>query len=64
MQARNRVIVLVSLFAVIVAGLLGVYFASTHEPSYHGKTLSAWIEPFCQKTPKEMSAKRVVFENG
>jgi len=56
MQARKGVIVLASLFAIILVALVGLYFAWSHEPSYQGKTLSAWIEPFCQKTPKGFSA--------
>jgi hypothetical protein len=36
-----------------IAGIVisAVYFASSREPSYQGKSLSAWIAPFCRQTP-------------
>lgn len=49
--------------ALLVLGMAGlifgiVYLASPHEPSYHGKTLSEWIAPFCRQTAKGLDAPR------
>jgi HEAT repeat protein len=51
MRIRRQKLLLTLLLAVIVVGPLVVYLIWPREPSYQGKTLSAWIEPFCRETP-------------
>jgi len=56
MQTRKRVLVSTSLFAFAVVTVAVIYFLIPREPSYQGKTLSTWIEPFCQKTATGLNA--------
>lgn len=53
MSTLTRRIILRALFVGAIASIIigAVYFASSREPSYQGKTLSAWIAPFCRQTP-------------
>jgi hypothetical protein len=46
--------------AILTLGIAGltvcvVYLASSHEPTYEGKTLSEWIAPFCRQTAKGLA---------
>jgi len=56
MRTRKQKVLLTSLLAAIVVGPLTAYLVWPREPSYQGKTLSAWIEPFCSETPTGLFA--------
>jgi hypothetical protein len=56
---RNRKVLFLSLaVAILCAAILGVavHFLQPREPVYQGKTLSAWIAPFCVRTLRGFDA--------
>jgi HEAT repeats len=58
MRVSSRRILIAAILVLGMAGLIVaiVYFASSREPSYQGKTLSEWIAPFCRQTAKGLDA--------
>jgi len=55
LSRRTWIILCVSL---VLLGTLGsiLYFSSPSEPSYQGKSLGAWIAPFCRQTTNGLDA--------
>jgi hypothetical protein len=58
MRTHRRKLLLAALLVLgIAAIILGIaYLGSPREPSYEGKTLSAWIAPFCRQTTTNLDA--------